>query len=48
MIHVAEVILTADRFTPNEATKVSKDLIGEIAPEFILTHDDGNEFDSRS
>ena len=45
---MAEVILTADRVTLNEAKKVSKDLIGEIAPEFLLMDDEGNEFDSRS
>ena len=45
---MAEVILTADRVTLNEAKKMSKDLIGETAPEFILMDDEGNEFDSRS
>ena len=45
---MAEVILTADRVTLNEAKKVSKDLIGEIAPEFLLMDDEGNEFDSRT
>ena len=45
---MAEVILTADRVTQHEAKKVSKDLIGEIAPEFLLMDDEGNEFDSRS
>ena len=41
---MAEVILTADRVTLNEAKKVSKDLIGEIAPEFLLMDDEGNQF----
>jgi len=47
-MYMAEVILTADRVTLNEAKKMSKDLIGETAPEFILMDDEGNEFDSRS
>ena len=33
---MGEVILTADRLTHAEAKRVSKDLIGEIAPEFML------------
>ena len=32
---MAEVILTADRLTQAEAKKVSKDLIGEVAPNFL-------------
>ena len=43
-----EVILTADRLTTKEAKKMSKDLIGETAPEFVLLDDEGNEFDSRT
>ena len=34
---MGEVILTADRLTQAEAKRVSKDLIGEVAPEFTLT-----------
>ena len=46
MIHMAEVILTADRLTQAEAKKVSKDLIGEVAPNFSLLDDAGNVFES--
>ena len=45
---MGEVILTADRLTQAEAKRVSKDLIGELAPEFTLTDDTGNEFQSSS
>ena len=45
---MAEVVLTADRLTYAEAKRVSKDLIGELAPDFTLTDDVGNSFDSRS
>ena len=31
-MHMGEVILTADRLTQAEAKRVSKDLIGELAP----------------
>ena len=41
-MHMAEVILTADRLTYAEAKRVSKDLIGELAPDFTLTDDAGN------
>ena len=47
-MHVAEVILTAERLTHTEAKRVSKDLIGEIAPNFVLNDDAGNVFDSES
>ena len=47
-MHVAEVILTAERLTYTEAKRVSKDLIGEIAPDFVLNDDAGNVFDSES
>ena len=43
---MAEVILTADRLTRAEAKKVSKDLIGEVAPNFSLLDDAGNVFES--
>ena len=43
---MAEVILTADRLTQAEAKKVSKDLIGETAPNFTLLDDAGNVFES--
>ena len=45
-MHVAEVILTAERLTYTEAKRVSKDLIGEIAPNFVLNDDAGNVFAS--
>ena len=45
---MGEVILTAERLTHAEAKKVSKDLIGEIAPDFALTDDAGNVFDSKT
>ena len=47
-MHMAEVVLTADRLTHAEAKRVSKDLIGELAPDFTLTDDAGNSFDSSS
>ena len=45
---MAEVILTADRLTHAEAKRVSKDLIGEIAPDFSLIDDAGDVFDSKT
>ena len=45
-MHMGEVILTADRLTQAEAKKVSKDLIGELAPNFSLLDDAGNVFES--
>ena len=45
---MAEVVLTADRLTYAEAKRVSKDLIGELAPDFTLTDDAGDSFDSSS
>ena len=45
---MAEVILTAERLTYTEAKRVSKDLIGEFAPNFVLNDDAGNVFDSES
>ena len=47
-MQMGEVILTAERLTQTEAKRVSKDLIGELAPEFTLTDDAGNVFDSKS
>ena len=47
-MQMGEVILTADRLTQAEAKRVSKDLIGELAPEFTLTDDAGNDFQSSS
>ena len=48
MMLMREVILTADYLTQTEAKRMSKDLIGECAPEFILKDDEGNVFDSKS
>ena len=48
MMYMKEVILTADKLTESEAKRMSKNLIGELAPDFTVKDDEGNVFDSKS
>ena len=45
---MGEPILTAASLTKKEATALTKDMIGQPAPAFELSADDGSVFDSSS